>query len=109
MKGGIAMSRKVDTYRRLRALMLELGHDQTSLGKRTGMSRQQISDRMICKTPWTLEEVYKVCDALFIPIKDVKKFFCALRQVLASVDIQAETVSGTGFCKGTLDCLIGIE
>ena len=69
------MSRKVDTYRRLRALMLELGHDQTSLGKRTGMSRQQISDRMICKTPWTLEEVYKVCDALFIPIKDVKKFF----------------------------------
>lgn len=41
------MSRKVDTYRRLRALMLELGHDQTSLGKRTGMSRQQISDRMI--------------------------------------------------------------
>jgi hypothetical protein len=30
---------------------------------------------MICKTPWTLEEVYKVCDALFIPIKDVKKFF----------------------------------
>nr|DAP24249.1 MAG TPA: Helix-turn-helix XRE-family like protein [Bacteriophage sp.] len=69
------MSRKIDTYRRLRALMLELGHDQTSLGKRTGMSRQQISDRMICKTPWTLEEVYKVCDALFIPIKDVKKFF----------------------------------
>ena len=27
------MSKKVDTYRRLRALMLELGHDQTSLGR----------------------------------------------------------------------------
>lgn len=38
------MSKKVDTYRRLRALMLELGHDQTSLGRRIGLSRQQISD-----------------------------------------------------------------
>lgn len=68
------MSRKVDTYRRLRALMLELGHDQTSLGKRVGMSRQQVSDRMICKTPWTLDEVYKVCDTLFIPIRMSRNF-----------------------------------
>lgn len=69
------MPKKIDTYRKLRALMLELGHDQASLAKRTGMSKSQICARMTCNAPWTLEEVYKVCDALFIPIKDVKKFF----------------------------------
>ena len=69
------MSKKVDTYRRLRALMLELGHDQTSLGRRIGLSRQQISDRMICKTQWTLGEAYKVCDTLFIPVEEIRVFF----------------------------------
>lgn len=69
------MPKKIDTYRKLRALMLENGYDQTTLGRRCGLSRTQVSDRMVDKTPWTLEEVYKVCDALLIPIKDVKRFF----------------------------------
>lgn len=69
------MPKKIDTYRKLRALMLELGHDQTTLAKRTGMTRQQISDRMTGKVPWSIEEVYKVCGTLFIAIKDIRKYF----------------------------------
>lgn len=69
------MPKKIDTYRKLRALMLELGHDQTTLAKRTGMTRQQISDRMTGKVPWTLDEVYRVCDVLCIEAKDIKQYF----------------------------------
>lgn len=69
------MPKKIDRYRKLRALMLELGHDQTTLAKRTGMTRQQISDRMTGKVPWSLEDAYKVCDTLFIAIKDIRKYF----------------------------------
>lgn len=69
------MPKKIDTYRKLRALMLELGHDQASLAKRTGLSKSQICARMTCNSPWTLEEVYKVCDALFIATKDIRKYF----------------------------------
>ena len=69
------MSRKVDTYRKLRALMLENGYDQKTLGRRCGLSRTQVSDRMVDKTPWTLDEVYRVCDALCIEAKDIKQYF----------------------------------
>nr|DAF24242.1 MAG TPA: Helix-turn-helix XRE-family like protein [Caudoviricetes sp.] len=69
------MPRKIDTYRKLRALMLENGYDQTTLGRRCGLSRTQVSDRMVDKTPWTLDEVYRVCDALCIEAKDIKQYF----------------------------------
>jgi transcriptional regulator with XRE-family HTH domain len=69
------MPKKIDTYRKLRALMLENGYDQTTLAKRTGMTRQQISDRMTGKVPWSIEEVYKVCGTLFIAANEIRKYF----------------------------------
>nr|DAW31302.1 MAG TPA: hypothetical protein [Caudoviricetes sp.] len=30
---------------------------------------------MTGKVPWSLEEAYKVCDTLFIAIKDIRKYF----------------------------------
>lgn len=69
------MPRNVDKYRRIRVRMLETGYDQESLGKRIGMSRTQVSDRMTNRVPWTVDEAYKVCDALFIPADQIQFFF----------------------------------
>lgn len=62
-------------YAALRAKMVERGIDQIYLAKITGLSQCRMSQRFTAKSPWKLDEMYKVMDFLNLPYEDMSFYF----------------------------------
>lgn len=45
------------------------------LEKEIGRHRPYIADRMMGRKPWTLDEVYQICDSARIPYEKISEYF----------------------------------
>ncbi|MFT9057087.1 MAG: helix-turn-helix transcriptional regulator [Ethanoligenens sp.] len=61
--------------RKLRALMVEKDIDQKYLCKQLGKSQGYISARITCKKPWSMDEVYAICNLIGIRHEEIPTYF----------------------------------
>lgn len=59
----------------LRCKMQERGYDQVHLARALGMSRMTLSSHINGRWPWTLTEMYSVCDLLEIRYDQLHLYF----------------------------------
>ena len=69
------MPKKAPTYPALRARMTELGIDGIALSEEIGLGDNGVSNRLTQKTPWKLDEVYRACRALEIPLTEIPRYW----------------------------------
>lgn len=62
-------------YRKLRARMFEFDITQEDLRKLFKKSYSYITPRMTGKTPWSMDDVYKLCGLLKIPYDEITLYF----------------------------------
>ncbi|MEY8372668.1 DUF739 family protein [Merdimmobilis hominis] len=62
-------------HRKLKARMYSLDMGRKDLVKALGRSRKYISDRMTGKYSWALEDVYRICKLLDIPLAEIPEYF----------------------------------
>ena len=73
----------------LRCRMMRAGADSATIAYVTGKSSSYVCSRLHGKLPWTMTDVYKICDALFIPYADIPVVFPPLYKHLTGADIMA--------------------
>ncbi|MFT9076530.1 helix-turn-helix domain-containing protein [Ethanoligenens sp.] len=73
--------------RKLRALMIEKDIDQKYLCERLGKSQGYISARITCKKPWSMNEVYKICNLLGIQYEDIPVYFPPTVPIVPNIKI----------------------
>ena len=69
------MPRRYKTYAALRGAMVTRGYDQYDLARLLLVGQQSVSNRFVCRTPWTCDEMYKVMDWLGLPIDQLHIYF----------------------------------
>ena len=69
------------SHRKLRAKMLERDMDLTRLGWVVGLGRTASSARLNGHEPWRLDEVYKLCSVLNIPLAEIPDYFPPQKEV----------------------------
>lgn len=69
------MPKLVNKFKALRCQMVMMDMHQADLAASVGMSRSELNARMIGRTPWGLEDVYRVCDVLEIDPAEIPKYF----------------------------------
>jgi transcriptional regulator with XRE-family HTH domain len=62
-------------FRKLKALMFESDIDQKYLCKKLGKSQNYVTPRMMGRQPWSMEDVYIICDLLKIPYEQIPVYF----------------------------------
>jgi hypothetical protein len=62
-------------YRKLRGAITERGVHIYDLAGHLGVEPMTVSQRMVGRTPWKLDEVYKVMDYLEIPKDQIYDYF----------------------------------
>lgn len=62
-------------YRKMRARMLELDVDGKWLARQLGLCQQSLSNRMTLRTPWSVDEAYKVLELLRVPAEELHIYF----------------------------------
>lgn len=60
---------------KLRGKMSEEDINQGDLGERIQKSQTYVSDRINCKHPFDMNEVYIICDWLHIPYSEIPEYF----------------------------------
>lgn len=60
---------------KLRAKMAEYGINQKYLAKKIGRTEPYVSDRMLGRRPFTVDDVYVLCKLLSIPVGEVLEYF----------------------------------
>ena len=73
----------------LRCRMMRVGADSATLAYVTGRSPSYVCSRINGHRPWDMDDVYKICDALFIPYADIPIVFPPLYKHLTGADIMA--------------------
>lgn len=71
--------------RKLRALMFEMELDQKYLCQTLGKSQSYITERMTQKRPWSMDEVYTICNLLGIQHSDIPTYFPPTVQIVRSI------------------------
>ncbi len=66
------MSQKL---KKLKAAIMYADVDQKYLSTKINRSEDYISQRMTGRKPWTMWEVYQLCDLLHIPYSDIPVYF----------------------------------
>ena len=69
------MPKLVNKFKALRCQMVMMDMHQGDLADSVGMSKSELNARMIGRTPWGLEDVYRVCSALEIDLAEIPKYF----------------------------------
>lgn len=69
------MPKKAPTYPQLRARMTELGIDGITLSHEIGLGDNGVSVRITKKIPWRLDEVYRACHVLEIPLAKIPQYW----------------------------------
>lgn len=69
------MPKLVNKFKALRCQMVMMDMHQADLAASVGMSRSELNARMIGRTPWSLADVYRVCQALEIDLAEIRKYF----------------------------------
>jgi hypothetical protein len=62
-------------FARLRAEMKYHDIDEAYLGERLGRSHKYISERLMAKAPWTMDEVYTILDLINWPTEKMHEIF----------------------------------
>lgn len=62
-------------YRKLKGRLFELDINQVMLSKKLGHSPFYISQRMNGKLPFTLDDIYIICDYASIPYEEIHLYF----------------------------------
>lgn len=62
-------------YRKLKGRLAESDIDQKYICQTLGRSQTYISRRMTGKMPWTMDDVYGMCDLLQIPPDEIPVYF----------------------------------
>ena len=62
-------------YLKLRGRMAEQDVDQQELSRALKLSNSAVSTRLAAKYPWTVEQVYTICDLLEIDYDEIPTYF----------------------------------
>ncbi len=62
-------------FKKLKTEMFAQDIDQKYLCEKLGKSQTYITQRMTGKKPWTMADVYIICDLLKIPYANIAVFF----------------------------------
>lgn len=63
------------TLKKLKAAFMFADVDYDYLVTKLGRSKSYICDRVTGRVPWTIWEVYFLCDLLGIPYSDIPEYF----------------------------------
>ena len=66
---------KFRTYPKLRGRMSEYGYTNRTLGAEIGITSGSFGNKLVCRAPWTLPEVYAIMQALDLPITEIETYF----------------------------------
>lgn len=61
--------------RQLDAVLRLHGHNQGDLGFVIQKGKSYISERINGKKPWSIDEVYSICDWLGLPYAEIPRYF----------------------------------
>lgn len=62
-------------FKKLKTELFANDIDQKYLCKKLGKSQTYISDRMMGRRPWSMDDVYTLCDLLQIPCEQIPEYF----------------------------------
>lgn len=62
-------------FNHLRGRLMQLGLNQTTAGRRLGLSQPAMSARMTGRTPWSLDEMYQLLDICHAPAAELPIYF----------------------------------
>ncbi len=62
-------------FRELRVLILKRGYYAKDIARMLNMSEANFSAKLNGKSPWRLEEAYRICEVLDIPYSDIPQYF----------------------------------
>ncbi len=62
-------------FKKLKTIMFANDVDQKRLQKELDRSQTYITARMMGRKPWSIEEIYKLCDLLEISYEQISVFF----------------------------------
>lgn len=62
-------------YRKLKGLIAENDYNQVRLAKQIGRSPSYIGERFRDEKPWSMEDVYTICDLLGIDYCQIPEYF----------------------------------
>lgn len=62
-------------HKKLKSRMYSLDMRREDIAKAVGHSRKYISDRMTGKFSWALDDVYRICKLLDIPLPEIPDYF----------------------------------
>ena len=77
-KRGLFMNQhavKFRTYPKLRGRMSEYGYTNRTLGAAIGITSGSFGNKLVCRAPWTLPEVYAIMQALDLSITEIETYF----------------------------------
>lgn len=66
---------KFRSYSKLRGRMSEYGHTNKTMGEAIGIKGTCFGNKLVCRSPWTLSEVYAILKVLDIPISEIETYF----------------------------------
>lgn len=62
-------------FKELKCLMIRLDVTQDEIRDIIGKSRSYVTARMCAKAPWSMDDVYAICEALNINPQEIPKYF----------------------------------
>lgn len=62
-------------FGKLKGRIAENEMDQRCIREAIGKSQTYVTQRMTGRKPWTMDDVYTLCDLLSIPTSDIPVFF----------------------------------
>lgn len=63
------------TYHKLKCRMFERGVTQHDIAAEIGVTQAWVNRRFTNRTPWSLQDVYAVCDILAIPYSEIGSYW----------------------------------
>lgn len=65
----------IKRFLKLRGRIEEMGADRKWLAKQLDVCPTYFSQRMTGKLPWSMDDVYRLCDVLRIPTEEIPVYF----------------------------------
>lgn len=65
----------IKRFLKLRGRIEEMGVDRKWLASQLGVCPTYVSQRMTGNLPWSMKDVYRLCDVLRIPTEEIPTYF----------------------------------
>lgn len=62
-------------FRKLRSRMFECDYKCTDISRKIARSSTYVSKRMSAHIPFTIDEIYDICDDLEVPYNEIPEYF----------------------------------